>query len=147
MSEMHLIQTGFDITKNPKYDGCSCGFVSVVYKCFDKKSSGGAVTRLRSDTPARGNKSAIISEILPSQQSALQLHQTIIRKIIWKYKVYSSVNANIWSGYPVDLQLISKYNKGFQFFYVLLILSINMYVLLIWKTKKILQLIILFKNF
>ena len=92
----------------------------MVYNFFDKKSS-----------DANTSVGAIISEILPSQQSALQLHQTIIRKINWKYKVYSSVNANIWSGYPVDLQLISKYNKGFQFFYVLLILSINMYVLLI----------------
>ena len=147
MSEMHLIQPGFNIAKNPKYDGCSCGLISVLYKCFDKKSSGGAVTRLRSKTPAKGNKSSVISEILPSQQLTLQLHQIIIRKINWKYKVSSSVNANIWGGDPVDLQLISKYNKGFQFFYVLLILSINMYVLLIWKTRKILQLIILFKNF
>ena len=34
----------FDITKNTKYDGYQRGFVSVVYKSFNKKSSGCAVT-------------------------------------------------------------------------------------------------------
>ena len=33
----------FNIAKNPKYDGYQHGFASMVYKFFDKKSSGGAV--------------------------------------------------------------------------------------------------------
>ena len=86
MSEMHLIQTGFDITKSPKYDGCSCGFVSVVYKCFDKKSSGGAVTRLRSETPARGNKSAIISEFCQASNQHYNYTRQLLEKLIGNIK-------------------------------------------------------------
>ena len=33
----------FNITKNPKYDGYQRGLVSIVYKCFDKKTSGGEI--------------------------------------------------------------------------------------------------------
>ena len=33
----------FNITKNPKYDGCHRRLVSMVYKIFDKKTAGGAV--------------------------------------------------------------------------------------------------------
>ena len=53
MSEMQLRQCGFNIAKNRKCDGCQRGLASMVYKCFDKKSSGGAVTRARSQTLAR----------------------------------------------------------------------------------------------
>ena len=45
-----------NIAKNPKYNGYQCGLVSMLYKFFDKKSSGGAVTR--------ADKSAIKSEIM-----------------------------------------------------------------------------------
>ena len=30
----------FDIAKDPKYDGYQCGLASMVYKVFDKKTSG-----------------------------------------------------------------------------------------------------------
>ena len=33
----------FNIAKNPEYDGYQCGLASVVYKCFDEKTSGGAI--------------------------------------------------------------------------------------------------------
>ena len=33
----------FDIAKNLKYDGYQRGLASMVYTCFDKKISGGAV--------------------------------------------------------------------------------------------------------
>ena len=46
----------------------------MVYKCFDEKSSGGDVTRAFT--------SAIISEIVPSQQLAEELHKPIIRVLI-----------------------------------------------------------------
>ena len=36
-----LRDEAFNITKNPKYDGFQRGFDSVVYKCFDKRTSGG----------------------------------------------------------------------------------------------------------
>ena len=33
----------FNIAKKPKYDGYQLGHVSMVYKFFDKKTSGGTV--------------------------------------------------------------------------------------------------------
>ena len=33
----------FNIAKNSKHDGYQCGFTSMVYKFFDKKSSGSGV--------------------------------------------------------------------------------------------------------
>ena len=33
----------FKIANNPKYDGCKGGLASMVYKIFDKKSTGGAI--------------------------------------------------------------------------------------------------------
>ena len=38
-----LCDKAFNIAKNPKYDGYQLGHVSLVYKCFDKKTSGGTV--------------------------------------------------------------------------------------------------------
>ena len=52
---------------------------SVVYKLFDKKSSGIGVE----------------SEIKYNQQLAEELHEPIVRKFK-KQKVYSSFNGNIW---------------------------------------------------
>ena len=39
-SDKVLRDKAFNIVKNPKYDGYQRGLVSVVYKIFDKKSSG-----------------------------------------------------------------------------------------------------------
>ena len=41
-SDKILLDKTFNIAKNPKY-GYQCGFASVVYKFFDKKTSGGAI--------------------------------------------------------------------------------------------------------
>ena len=38
-----LHDQAFNIAKNPKYDGYQCGLASMVYKFFDKKTSGGTV--------------------------------------------------------------------------------------------------------
>ena len=35
-----LSDKGFNISKNPKYDGYQCGLASMVYNFFDKKTSG-----------------------------------------------------------------------------------------------------------
>ena len=66
----------------------------MVYKFFDKKSKG------------TGIKSK------PNQQLANELQKPIIRKFK-KGKVYSSFKDNIWGVDLADMQLISKYNKGF----------------------------------
>ena len=42
-SDKVLIDKAFNIVKNPKYDRYQRGLVSVVYKIFDKKSSGSDV--------------------------------------------------------------------------------------------------------
>ena len=76
----------FNIAKNSKCDECQCRFASIVYKCFNKNSLGGAVTR--------ADKSAIKSEIMPNQQLAEELHNPIIRKLK-KRKVYSSFKDKI----------------------------------------------------
>ena len=64
----------------------------MVYKFFDKKSSG----------------SSIANE--PNYQLADELHKPIIRKFE-KRKVYSLFRGNIWGVGLADKQSLSKYNK------------------------------------
>ena len=70
----------------------------MVYKCFDKKSKGSGV-----NIPLEFN-----------EQLAKELHKPIIRKFK-KRKVYSGFKDNIWGADLADMQLISKFNKGFRF--------------------------------
>ena len=72
------------------------GLASMVYKFFDKKSSGSGV----------GNE--------PNYQLAGELHKHIIRKFKWR-KVYSSLRDNIWGVDLTDMQSLSKYNKGIRY--------------------------------
>ena len=71
----------FKIANDPKYNGYQRGLASMVYKFFDKKSSG----------------SGIVNE--PNYQLANELHKPAIRKFK-KRKVQSSFRDNIWG---VDL--------------------------------------------
>ena len=66
-----LIDKGFNIAKNPRYDGYQRGLTSMVYKFFDKKTKGSGVTLV--------NKSAIKS-IPQNEELAEELHKPIIRK-------------------------------------------------------------------
>ena len=68
----------------------------MVYKFFDKKSTG----------------SSIANE--PNYQLANELHKPIIRKFK-KRKVYSSFRDNIWGVDLADMQSLSKYNKGIKY--------------------------------
>ena len=68
----------------------------MVYKFFDKKSSG----------------SDIANE--PNYQLANELHKSSIRK--FKKKVYLSFRDNIWGVDLADMQSLSKYNKGIKYF-------------------------------
>ena len=68
----------------------------MVYKLFDKKSSGNGIV----------NK--------PNYQLANELHKPIIRKLK-KRKVYSSFKDNIWDVDLADMQSLSKYNKGIKY--------------------------------
>ena len=63
----------------------------MLYKFFDKKSSG--------------------SGVISNQQLATELHKPIIRNFKTR-KVYSSFKDNIWGVDLADIQSLSKYNKG-----------------------------------
>ena len=75
------------------------------YNFFDKKTKGSGVTL--------ANKSAI--KFIPqNEQLAEELHKPIIRKFK-RREVYSAFKDNIWAAELADMQLISKFNKGFRF--------------------------------
>ena len=57
-----------------------------------------------------------VKSIPENEQLADELHKPIIRKFK-KRKVYSVFTYNIWAADLADMQLISKFNKGFRFLY------------------------------
>ena len=92
-----LRDKAFNIAKDPKYDGYQRELALMVYKLFDKNTTGSG-----------------IKSITQNEQLAEELHQLIIRKFK-KIKVYSTFKDNIWGTDLADMQLISKFNKGFRF--------------------------------
>ena len=111
-SDKILRNKAFNIAKNPKYDGYQRGLASMVYKCFDKSSAGGGIVN------NKNNNNDIKQNRSPLELAALQLanehHEPIIRKFK-KRKVYSGFKDNIWGADLADMQLISKFTKGFRF--------------------------------
>ena len=97
-SDKILCDKAFNIAKNPKNDRYERGLASMVYKLFDKKTSG----------------SGIKNENMPDQQLAGELHKPIIRKVN-KRKVHSTFIDNILGAVLADMQLISESNKRFRF--------------------------------
>ena len=91
-----LRDKAFKIVSDQKYDGYQRGLASMVYKFFDKKSSGSGIF----------NKENI--------QLADERHTSIIKKFK-KRKVYSSFRDSIWGVDLADIQLLSKFNKRFRF--------------------------------
>ena len=98
-SDKVLRDKAFNIAKHPKYDGYQRGLASIVYKFFDKKSTGIGIAN---------------NKITQNLQLAKELHKPIIRKCK-KRKVYFGFKDNIWGADLADMQLISKCNKGFRF--------------------------------
>ena len=87
-------------------------------------------------------------KIIPNQQLVEELHKPLIRKFIRKFqkrKVYSSFKDNIWGADLVDMQLKSKLSLLFP--YLLLIFIVKIRGWFLWKAKRVLQLLILFKKF
>ena len=97
-SDKVLRDKAFNVAKNPKYDGYQSGLASVVYKFFDKKSKGGGVN----------------IEVKHNEQLAKELHKPIIRNFK-KRTVNLGSKDYIWGADLADMQLISKFNKGFRF--------------------------------
>ena len=60
--------------------------------------------------------SGIINENMLDQQLAEELHRPTIRNFK-KIKVRSSFIDSIWDADLADMQLISKFNKGFSFLF------------------------------
>ena len=93
----------------------------MIYKCFEKKSAGRG-----SNTHA--NKSDFNYERplgLTINQLAKELHKPSIRKFK-KRIVYSRFKDNIWGADLADMQLISKFNKGFRFLLCAIDIFVNM---------------------
>ena len=96
-----LRDKAFNIAKNPKYDGYQKGLASMVYTFFDKKTKGSGVK--------------LANKFIPqNEQLAEELHKPIIRKFK-RREVHSAFKDNIWAVDLADMQLISKFNKGFRF--------------------------------
>ena len=98
-SDKVLRDKAFNIAKNPKYDGYQRGLASMVYKFFDKKSTGSGIAN---------------NEIKQNLQLAEELHRPIIRNFK-KRTVYSGFKGNIWGVDLADMQWPSKYNKGIKY--------------------------------
>ena len=79
----------------------------MVYKFFDKKSTGSGFKKLNNRTkPSSLERS---SSIL-----ADELHKSIIKKID-KRKVYSQFKDNIWGVDLADMQSLSRKKKGIKY--------------------------------
>ena len=79
----------------------------MVYKFFDKKSSG-------SGRPSSSASLIVNNDTRQNLQLAEELHKPIIRKFK-KRKVYSGFKDKIWGADLADMQLINKFNKSFRF--------------------------------
>ena len=119
----------FNIAKNPKYDEYRRGLTSMIYKFFDKKTSGNGIK----------------NDNISNEKLADELHKLIIRKFN-KRKVQSPFIDNIWGTDLGYMQLISKFNKGFTF----LLCVIDIYRKYVWvislKYKKGATIINAFQN-
>ena len=89
-----LRDKAYNIASSSKYDGYQRGLASMVYKFFDKKSTG--------------------SRVLSSSILADELHKPIIKKFE-KRKVYSQFKDNIWGVDLADMRSLSRKNKGIKY--------------------------------
>ena len=103
-----LKDKAFKITSDPKYDGYQRGLTSMVYKFFDKKSSG----------------SGIANE--PNYQLANEINKQFFRKFK-RIKVFSYFRDNIWGVDLADMEPLSKYNKGIKYLLCAIISLVNMH--------------------
>ena len=100
-----LKDRAFEIASDLKYDGYQKGLASMVYKFFDKKSSGSGASET-----SRANGMSEVSNV----KLADELHKPVIKKFS-KRKVYSSFKDNIWGVDLADMQLLSRQNKGIKY--------------------------------
>ena len=105
-ADKDLRDKAYDIASNPKYDVYQRGLASMVYKFFDKKSTGSGFKKLK-------NSSSILAD---------ERHKPIIRKFNER-KVYSQFKDNISGEDLADIQSLSRKNKGIKY----LLCAIDLY--------------------
>ena len=105
-----LKDKAYDIASNPEYDGYQRGLASIVYKFFDKKSTGSGLKKSKNTTKP---SSLILAD---------ELHKPVIRKFK-KRKVYSKFKDNIWRVDLADMQSLSRKNKSIKY----LLCAIDLY--------------------
>ena len=106
-----LRDKAYNIASNPEYDGYQRRLASMVYKFFDKKSMGSGFKKLQktAKSSSLGRSSSILAD---------ELHKPVIKKFD-KRKVYSQFKDNIWGVDLVDMQSLSRKNKGIKIKYIL----------------------------
>ena len=117
-----LRDKAFNIAKNPNYDGYQRGLASMVYKSFDKKTSGSGIKNENISNKRALDLSGVAHIAKVSDRNisdrkrelAEELQKPIIRKFN-KRKIQSPFIDNIWGADLADIQLISKFNKRFRF--------------------------------
>ena len=103
-SDKVLRDKAFNIAKNARYDGYQRGLASMVYKFFDKKSAGkGVNTHANNEKLAEELRKPIIKKKLKNSS------------LFWIQRQYMRADLD-------DMQLISKFNKGFR--YLLFVIDI-----------------------
>ena len=91
-----LRDKAFNIAKDPKYNGYQRSLASMVYKVFDKKTSG----------------KGIKNENISNKELAEELYKTFFKKVMKRKLPFID---NIWGADLANMQLIFKVNKGFRF--------------------------------
>ena len=71
-SDKILSGKAFNIAKNPKYDGYQRGLASMVYRFFDKKTSGGAIK----------------NENMSNKELAEEMHNQLLENLIKEKYTY-----------------------------------------------------------
>ena len=97
-----LRDKAYDIASNPEYDGYQRALAGMVYKFFDKKSTGSGIA-----------SSSILAD---------ELHKPVTKKFNNR-KVYSQFKDNIWGVDLGDMQSLSRKNKGIKY----LLCAIDLY--------------------
>ena len=122
----------------------------MVYKFFNKKSTSlsdksvpGSGVNTHANDKIKQNQHPLD---LSTRQLAEKLHRPIIKNFN-KRTFYSGFRDNIWGADLADMQLISKFNKGFRFLLCVIDIIVNILGLFLWKTKKVLLLLMCFKKY
>ena len=95
-----LKDKAYNIASNRKYDGHQRGLASMVYKFFDKKSTGSGTVKSTAEP-----SSLIFAD---------EFNEPVFTKFN-KRKVYSQFKDNIWGVDLADMQSLSKKNKGIKY--------------------------------